>query len=148
MVLREEEPLQFWTEDVRRRVMHLPVQATMLSIGQDIGECAGGIADPVRARAAHLLCEIYVRLEVIGLAEDNSCPFPLSQTHLGQALGTSAVHINRTLKKLRSDGLVEIKKGRLHILDWDGLSDAAEFDPAYLNLREPLDLETTSRAPR
>lgn len=99
-------------------------------------------------RFAHLMCEIYVRLDVIGLAENNSCPFPLSQTHLGQALGTSAVHINRTLKKLRSDGLVEIKKGRLYILDWDGLSVAAEFDPAYLNLREPLDLEATSRAPR
>lgn len=92
---------------------------------------------------AHLMCELYVRMDVVGLAEGNSCPLPLSQIHLGQALGTSSVHINRTLKRLRSEGLVEIKNGRLYILDWDRLSEVGEFDPAYLNLREPLGLDGT-----
>lgn len=90
---------------------------------------------------AHLMCELYVRMDVVGLTEGNSCPLPLSQVQLGEALGTSAVHINRTLKKLRSDGLVEHKKGRLYILDWDRLSEAGEFDPSYLNLREPIGLD-------
>lgn len=85
---------------------------------------------------AHLMCELYARMDAVGLTDGNSCPLPLSQVQLGEALGTSAVHINRTMKRLRADGLMEHKKGRLHILDWDRLSEAADFDPAYLNLRE------------
>jgi Mn-dependent DtxR family transcriptional regulator len=50
----------------------------------------------------------------------------------------SDVHVNRTLQKLRSEGLVDFKNRRLTILDWEGLKAAAEFDPAYLNLREPI----------
>lgn len=90
---------------------------------------------------AHLLCEIYVRMDVVGLTKDNSCPLPLTQTQLGEALGMSSVHIFRTLKTLRAEGLIEHKKGRLFILDWAGLKATAEFDPAYLNLREPIDIE-------
>jgi CRP-like cAMP-binding protein len=89
-------------------------------------------------RFAHLLCEIYVRLDVIGQTDGNSCALPLTQTQLGEALGMSDVHINRTLQKLRTEGLVEFKKQRLTILNWEGLKKAAEFDPAYLNLRDPI----------
>jgi CRP-like cAMP-binding protein len=89
-------------------------------------------------RFAHLLCEIFVRLEVVGLTKENSCALPLTQTQLGEALGMSDVHVNRTLQKLRSEGLVDFKNRRLTILDWEGLKAAAEFDPAYLNLREPI----------
>ena len=89
-------------------------------------------------RFAHLLCEIYLRLDVVGLTDENSCALPLTQIQLGEALGISDVHLNRTLQKLRAEGLVEFKKRRLTILDWEGLKEAAEFDPAYLNLREPL----------
>ncbi|MFC3642338.1 helix-turn-helix domain-containing protein [Aquibium oceanicum] len=64
-------------------------------------------------------------------------PPPLSQAQLAEALGTSVVHINRTLQKLRADGLADHKKGRLYILNWDRLSEVADFDPAYLNLRDP-----------
>lgn len=86
---------------------------------------------------AHLMCELYVRMDVVGLAEDSSCPLPLSQVQLGEALGTSVVHINRTIQKMRADGLLDHKKGRLFILNWDRLSEIADFDPAYLNLRDP-----------
>ena len=91
-------------------------------------------------KLAHFLCELYVRMDVVGLTDGNSCPLPLTQAQLGEALGTSIVHINRTLKKLRADGLVEHKNGRLVILNWDRLSEVADFNPAYLNLREPLGL--------
>ncbi|HSK39751.1 MAG TPA: helix-turn-helix domain-containing protein, partial [Arenibaculum sp.] len=57
---------------------------------------------------------------------------------VGEPLGISNVHINRTLQKLREEKLIEFKNRRLTILDWGGLKKAAEFDPAYLNLREPL----------
>ena len=84
---------------------------------------------------AHLICELYVRMDVVGLTDDNSCPLPLNQSQLGEALGTSVVHINRTMQKMRADGLMDHKRGRLFILDWDRLSEVADFNPAYLNLR-------------
>lgn len=90
-------------------------------------------------RFAHLVCELYVRMDVVGLTDDGSCPLLMSQAQLGEALGTSVVQINRTMQKLRADGLIDHKKGRLFILNWDRLREAADFDPAYLNLRESLE---------
>lgn len=90
---------------------------------------------------AHLLCEIYVRMGAVGLAANNSCTFPLTQEQLGEALGVTSVHVNRTLMKLRAEGLADLRKGRLFILNWDRLREVADFDPAYLNLRESLGLD-------
>lgn len=90
---------------------------------------------------AHLLCEIYVRMDVVGLTENNSCTFPLTQEQLGEALGVTSVHVNRTLMKLRAEGLADLRKGKLSILNWDRLREVADFDPAYLNLRESLGLD-------
>ena len=53
---------------------------------------------------AHLLCEIYIRQEIAGLARDNVFDFPVTQAELADFLGLSAVHVNRTLKDLRSAG--------------------------------------------
>ena len=87
-------------------------------------------------RLAHLACELYVRMNVMGLVRDNSYPLPLTQVQLGETIGASVVHVNRILKKMRADGLLEHKEGRLFILNWDDLSEAADFDPGYLNLRD------------
>ncbi|WP_376740419.1 Crp/Fnr family transcriptional regulator [Mesorhizobium caraganae] len=94
-------------------------------------------------RFAHLACELYVRMRVMGLVSDNSYPLPITQVHLGETIGASVVHVNRILKKLRDDRLLVHKRGRLVILNWDRLSEVADFDPAYLNLREPLYLDLT-----
>jgi CRP/FNR family transcriptional regulator, anaerobic regulatory protein len=53
-------------------------------------------------RIAHLLLEIYVRLR--GNLPDNpgeTLHLPLSQGHIGQALGLTDVHVSRTLQVLR-----------------------------------------------
>lgn len=95
-------------------------------------------------RLAHLACELYVRMQVMGLVKDNSYPLPLTQVQIGETIGATVVHVNRILKKLRSDRLLEHKEGRLAILNWDGLSEMADFDPGYLNLRDhPLFLDLT-----
>jgi len=86
---------------------------------------------------AHLLCEVFTRLRAVGLAQDQSCNLPLTQTELGDACGLSSVHVNRTLQELRGEGLIELHHGRLTILDWARLQEVAQFDPAYLHLREP-----------
>lgn len=84
-------------------------------------------------RLAHLFCEIMMRLRAMELVEDNSYEFPVTQAELGDATGLSHVHVNRTLTELRQDGLVEIRRSRVNVLDWERLKQAAEFDPAYLH---------------
>jgi CRP-like cAMP-binding protein len=88
------------------------------------------------ARLAHLLCETMTRMKAVGLAEDDSCELPMTQTELGDAMGVSTVHVNRTLQDLRGDNLITLKAGKLRVLDWDALAKAGDFDPNYLHLRD------------
>lgn len=85
------------------------------------------------ARIAHLFCELYVKLEAVGLADDCRCPIPLTQIDLADALGLTSVHVNRVLQEMRAKRLITLRKRMLVIHDWDGLVAAAEFDPAYLH---------------
>ena len=84
-----------------------------------------------RARMAHLLCEMATRCGVRGEGEVEF-KFPVTQVHLGNALGLTCVHVNRTLKVLRDDGLAILHGRMVHILDWKALVRAGDFDPAYL----------------
>jgi CRP-like cAMP-binding protein len=86
------------------------------------------------AHLAHLLCELYLRLEVVGLAKDFRFEFPVTQTVLADALGLSTVHVNRVIQELRRDNLVAWRGIQVTIKDWDALVRIAEFDSTYLNL--------------
>ena len=86
------------------------------------------------ARIAHLFCELNVRLGVVGLAESGAYDLALTQTDIAECLGLTSVHVNRTLKELRTRGLVEFRGKRVVIQDLSGLERVAEFDPAYLYL--------------
>jgi transcription initiation factor IIE alpha subunit len=57
-----------------------------------------------------------------------------TQEEIGDALGLSMVHVNRTMRALREAGIVAIKGRRLTVLDWEGLKRAGEFDPMYLHI--------------
>ena len=85
-------------------------------------------------RLAHLLIELYIRLQTVGRADNGRCDFPLTQNDLADATGLTAVHVNRTLQELRRDGLIELDRKQLQILDLDRLSDVAMFNPNYLHL--------------
>ena len=87
-------------------------------------------------RIAHLFCEIYRRLEVIGLAEGGRMTWPVAHADLADATSMTGVHLNRTLRELRRSGLVTIHDGILTIHDWPALVEAAQFDPTYLHLRD------------
>ena len=87
---------------------------------------------------AHLLCEMFTRLRAVGLTSDGSCDLPMTQEELGDALGLSTVHVNRTLQELREVGLVSWRGTRLAVLDWEALKQVGDFDPAYLHLRAAL----------
>ncbi|MCJ2012445.1 MULTISPECIES: Crp/Fnr family transcriptional regulator [unclassified Methylobacterium] len=83
---------------------------------------------------AHLICELHVRLRVVGLAGNDSFEFPITQEDLADTLGITNVHVNRVLQDLRAQGLVEWKSKRVRIPDVERLRAFAEFDPKYLHL--------------
>jgi CRP-like cAMP-binding protein len=87
------------------------------------------------SRLAHLLCELYCRLEVAGLASKHRFVLPMTQSDLGDVLGLTQVHVNRVLMALRRQGLVEWRAGQVTINDWRGLVDLGQFDAAYLRLQ-------------
>ena len=83
---------------------------------------------------AHLVCELYVRLEVLGQVDGATFELPLTQSDLGDALGLSLVHINRTVRELREAGLLAWRGSHVTIREWDKLASLAQFDPTYLHL--------------
>ncbi|MEA1833397.1 Crp/Fnr family transcriptional regulator [Methylobacterium durans] len=85
-------------------------------------------------RIAHIICEMYLKLHAIGLAENDRCPWPVTQTDIGDALGLSNVHVNRVLGDLRAQGLIGPRERDLVIQDWDALRALGEFDATYLHM--------------
>lgn len=86
-------------------------------------------------RIAHLFCEMYVRLQSVGLVEAWSFQLPITQAELADGLGLSPVHVNRVLQDLRREGLI-VSRGRVtEIVDWKRLQAAGDFDARYLHLR-------------
>jgi CRP-like cAMP-binding protein len=86
------------------------------------------------ARVAHLICELFLRLKRVGLIHGDSCEFPLTQIDLGEALGLTAIHVNRMLQQLRARNLVVFKERQLSIPDIGALQSVAEFNDNYLHL--------------
>jgi CRP-like cAMP-binding protein len=76
-------------------------------------------------RVAHLTMELLSRFHQIESVNSASFPMPLTQETLGDLLGMSTVHINRTLQQLRRDQLLKTTSGRWHIVDKDRLSEVA-----------------------
>lgn len=89
-------------------------------------------------RMAHFLLELYARLRLVGLADSKGYDCPLSQYQLADALGLSAVHVNRVLRQLREERLCTFQQGRVIFNDYERLVDLAGFDRAYLDHEGPL----------
>ncbi len=89
-------------------------------------------------RTAHFLLELGARLRLVGLGDKTGYKCPLSQYLLADALGLSAVHINRVLRELREANLMTFQKGKVTFDDYDGLVRLADFDRAYLDHDGPL----------
>lgn len=83
-------------------------------------------------RIAHLICELEVRLEMVGLAADGRYSLPLKQADLAEACGLTGVHVNRVLRQLRERELLLYKGGEVTILNRSALRALGEFDPGYL----------------
>lgn len=85
-------------------------------------------------RMGHLFCEMYCRMEVVGLVTDGSFELPLTQRELGEALGFTPIHVNRTLKELRDRNLADFRSQKVTISDFEKLAQHSGFNPDYLYL--------------
>jgi CRP-like cAMP-binding protein len=90
------------------------------------------------ARMAHFLLELGSRLALVGIGSKEGYDCPLTQYHLADALGLSAIHVNRVLRQLREGGVVTFRDGHVTFHDYGRLVELAEFDPAYLDQTGPL----------
>lgn len=89
-------------------------------------------AKPAEERIASLLCELAFRATNVRADEHVSLHIPLTQADLGRALGLSAVHVNRVMKRLRQQGLVAVTSGNVTVLDWPALAEYSGFRSDYL----------------
>ena len=82
-----------------------------------------------------------MRLKIAGLGEQTDYELPMTQEQLADATGLTPVHVNRTIKALEREGLIERTSARsIMIGDWRKLADAGDFQSGYLHLR-PGDAE-------
>ena len=87
-------------------------------------------------RTAHFFMELAERLNLVGLATEAEFKCPLSQSVLGDALGLTAIHVNRTLRLLREQQLLTLHRGGVRIHDLNRLRKLAGFQGGYLNSRD------------
>lgn len=86
-------------------------------------------------RVAHLLCEFALKLDAVSLGEQLDYELPMTQEQLADATGMTAVHVNRVLKDLARDGLIDrLTSKSVLIGDWKRLAAAGDFNRDYLHL--------------
>jgi len=96
-----------------------------------------------RKRIAHILCEFAVRLESRGLASDQGFELPMTQEQVADATGLTSVHVNRVLKGLEADGLINRKRRHLQFDNWRALQEAGDFSRRYLHVADQDTLTQT-----
>lgn len=89
------------------------------------------------SRLAHLLCEMAIRSEQAGQGDRRAFPLPITQSDLADATGLTSVHVNRTLKELRTQSIVTVQVGKVIIHDWHQLVSIGDFDAAFMLLDGP-----------
>jgi len=88
-----------------------------------------------KERIAFLLLELFYRSRARKPDEppENAIPFPICQEEMADAVGLTTVHVNRTLKEMKEDGLLDCSARRLVIKDEARLADIANFDEDLIN---------------
>lgn len=75
-----------------------------------------GQAD-ANVRLAAMLCSLFERLKPLGETEGESFRLPLTQREIGEVVGITAVHVNRTLRHLEETGLISRADQRIRLID-------------------------------
>lgn len=85
------------------------------------------------ARTGHLLLEIRARLQAAGIDVNRGYDCPLTQYDLADALGLTAIHVNRMLRGLREQGFLAFRQGSVEFFDPEALAEFCAFDSSYLS---------------
>jgi CRP-like cAMP-binding protein len=85
-------------------------------------------------RVAHLICELAARTQIIGLGDSRSFPWVFTQDQVADAVGLTVVHVNRMLRRLRDQGLIDLASREMIVSDCAALKAKADFKEAYLKL--------------
>jgi CRP-like cAMP-binding protein len=80
-----------------------------------------------RARVASLLCEIFARIRVMQGRQVDAMTIPLTQEDIGDAIGLTAVHVNRMMRGLVGDALIERSGSMVRLLREQQLAEEAGF---------------------
>ncbi len=96
-----------------------------------------GRRSPVE-RLVHFLLEFYSRLKAVQMADNNIFELPLSQELIADALGLSAPHVNRILRRLRTDGLLTIDGHKITLTNLEELAMLGSFQPLHLTAMSTL----------
>jgi len=83
-------------------------------------------------RVSHLLLELGARLNKRHWHGEMTLSIPLTQELIADALGLTAVHVNRTLRALRHDKLIAMDGKSIIIVDFEALSLLSDFEKSYL----------------
>lgn len=95
----------------------------------NVGRRSGG------QRFLHLMVELHRRLSAIGKTNGRSFDLPMTQTDVGDALGMTAVHINRVLQELRKAELLDFRNKVVTLGDKKEVDNATKFNTLYLHQR-------------
>ena len=80
-------------------------------------------------------------MEATGLGGKDGFELPMNQAELADALGLTAIHLNRRLKALCEEGLISYERRSVTIIDFPRLAQVGDFDPRYLHLEAREDSE-------
>ncbi len=122
-LLRKNHKVAQRLTELNARDMNI-CQNRLLAIGQQTA----------KERIAFFCSELFFRIQAISKDQNNDdIFFPISQEDIGDATGLTKIHVNRTLKTMREEGLLEVSSKCLRVHDIDKLCKLGSFDPTMIN---------------
>ncbi len=85
-----------------------------------------------KERMAHLFLELHSRLESVGFVDRMAYGLPITQEMIADCLGLSIVHVNRTIKAMRNENLLEYYNGYVILKDAKRLKSICGFNSGHL----------------
>lgn len=123
-LLRKNPSVARRLTELNARDMHI-CQHRLLTIGQQ----------SAIERIAFFCAELFYRIKhIYNNSDKHEIFFPLSQEDIGDATGLTKIHVNRTLKTLREQGLLTISSKTLYVHDVDALCKLGGFDPSAVHV--------------
>lgn len=114
-----------------RRALAMDVQVS-LAVQREWTVNLGARAAPERIGC--LICELYLRLKMVGLTEGTGYFCPLTQIDLAEAVGITPVHVNRVIKQMRRADLLRWQDQFMELPDPMRLARLCGFCPNYMQM--------------